>query len=109
MRTKETQLFLLRSIFSLLYNFSLNFLKISLDFSPEISYNISMSLDTKQFQHSKFIDTITDPQLRRYLEFRYRGSFQTEVEKFVDSQTQSNRDSRFQEIENRRVERRRAR
>ena len=62
-------------------------------------------MNTKEFTNQKFIDSITDSKLKKYLEFRYLGSFKTEVEKFVDGQMQGNRDSRFQEMENRRVQR----
>ena len=55
--------------------------------------------------NQKFIDSITDSKLKKYLEFRYTNSFKAEVEKFVDGQMQGNRDSRFCEMENRRVQR----
>ena len=66
----------------------------------KVNYNIGVNQDNQ-----KFIDTISDSKLKKYLEFRYTNSFKTEIEKFKDSQEQINRDSRFQEIENRRVER----
>ena len=61
-----------------------------------------------QISNQQFINSITDSKLKKYLEFRYTPSFKTKLERFKESQTQVNRDNKFQEMENRRVERKRA-